>query len=478
MSEWLLRQKDQITIELCRRSFWHFCKTLAPDFYTDDKTYLKELCDTLQSFVLKQIINPLTKTHYLRLIIEMPPRHGKTRTLVLLCAWMLGNNTDNKIITSAYNDDFATDFSRYTRDTIKEEKNIESQIVFSDIFQDTKIKYGDASFKQWALEGHFFNFKSAGKGGSVTGKGGNLLLIDDPVKSAEDAYNKNQLRKDWLWYSGTWISRKEKAVEIINHTPWAKDDIGGRLQEEFADTCLLFKRPACVDGKMLCDDILSLDEYKDLEKTMDEVIFEANYNLNRIDVKGLLYGTDWKTYTEFPKDENGKELVSSVKMWCDTADKGSDYLCAIFGRQYKGYTYVIDVYYTKDSVETTEPELAYKTIDNKTSHSRYESNGGGHAIGHHVKKILEEKYKWFGTVFDFPNQGKNKESRINSNARMVKEKIIFPIDWKIRFPEFYKAVTTYMKEGKNKNDDAPDTLTQIVECDIIGGGNYFIKRRR
>lgn len=472
MNDYLIRHKDQITIELCKRSFWHFCKNQAPDFYKDERTYLKELCNTLQSLYEGKLLQE-DGTPYKKLVIQLPPRHGKSRTLTNFSAWILGKNVKNKLITGSYNDDLAQDFSRFTRDIISQERAKEKDIIYCDIFPETRIKHGDSSYKKWALEGQFFNYKGTGIGGSITGRGSNILITDDPIKDAETAYNDTALKKIWLWYVGTFLSRVEEGgIQIICMTPWCKKDLVSRILEKENDWYII-SMPVYDGNKMLCPELFSYDTFIERKDISDEAIFSANYMMKRIDIEGLLYGTNFKTYTDLPKDEDGKELTSANRMWADTADKGSDYLCAIFGRKYKGYTYITDVYYTKDSVETTEPELAFRIIDHKATHARIEGNAGGHAIGNHIKRILEDKYKWYGTIFDYFTQTKNKESRILSNAAQVKEKIIFPVDWKQRWPDFYRDVTTFMKEGKNANDDAPDTLTQIVECDIIGGGNYF-----
>jgi predicted phage terminase large subunit-like protein len=408
----------------------------------------------------------------------MPPRHGKTRTLILFCAWVLGRQYKTKIITSAYNDGLAFDFSKFVRNTISQDRSTIEEIIYSDIFPETKVKKDDSSVKQWALDKTFFTFKSAGKGGTITGKGGNYLIIDDPIKSAEDAFNMLQLEKDWLWYSGTWLSRKEhNALEIICHTPWAKNDIGGKIQHEF-DDYYLFRMPACTDDKMLCEEILSLKEYKKLEERMNDIIFQANYNLKRIDVKGLLYGSDWKTYNDIPIDEDGNEIYQDHIMFCDTADTGSDNLCAISGKLNKGLFYVTDVYYTKESVETTEPELARRLLDMKINNAQFEANAGGHAIATHIDQILKTQYDWHSTVINCFTQTKNKVSRIMSQAKVVKENIIFPVDWAIRWPKFFSDTTTYLKTGKNKHDDAPDTLTQIVEYIQEGSETHFFIRRK
>lgn len=88
---------------------------------------------------------------------------------------MFGQNPSEKIITASYNDDVASDFSRYTRDEITKEKASMLDICYSDIFPDTRIKKGNASFEKWALEGQHFSYLGAGIGGSVTSKRWNYI---------------------------------------------------------------------------------------------------------------------------------------------------------------------------------------------------------------------------------------------------------------------------------------------------------------
>lgn len=460
-------------IRQAQANFWSFCQLMADDFYLDHRWHLKLLCKTLQDFYEQKLINKKTGLPYKKMIIEMPPRHGKSRTLILFCAWAIGKNNSFKIITSAYNDDLASDFSKFTRNTISEERNLEEQFIYNDIFKDTVLKKGDSALHQWALENQFFNFKSAGKGGGITGYGGNLLLIDDPIKGIADAFNEAQLNRDWEWYTGTWIQRMEPdALEIINHTPWAKQDISGRLQNsDKKDLFYVLSLPAFDGKEMLCPDILSREQFEYLKSTANELIFLANYMMQRVDVKGLLYGSDWKTYTELPKDAEGKELYTEFGMWCDTADKGEDFLCAIFGKIYQGYCYIVDVYYTQSPVEITEPELTDKIIYHKVNFGLFEENNGGHMIANHIYLQLKEK-GWFGTPLDCFPQNANKKTRILSQQKNVKDRIIMPVNWMHRWPDFYKDVTTFLKEGKNIHDDAPDTLTQIVEYMTGDLGNH------
>ena len=443
-------------IELAKSSFWEFCRTLSPDYYTDDKLYLVELCTTLQSFYERKLLKP-DGDYYKKLIIEMPPQHGKSRTLTNFCSWVLGHNQEERIITGSYNDDLAQDFSRYTRDIIQATKTSPNEIVYSDIFHNAQIKRGDASYRQWSLEGQFFNYKGTGVGGSVTGKGATIRIIDDPVKSAEIAYNESALDKLWLWYTGTWLSRRGASVvmDIICNTPWAKKDITGRLLDIEPDEWYRISMPVIDgDGNMLCDSVLDYEAYEGIKRVADEHIFAANYLMQRLDIKGRLY-TEFLTYKKLP--ENTDSSVS----YTDTADEGDDYLCTITAKTKDQYWYVTDVEYTQDAQEITEPSTADMLTRNNVGQGWIESNNGGRAFARNVKRIIKERgerenIRWF-------HQSKNKKARILTQSSTVQKYVLFPEDWKEKYPAFYEALTTYQKEGKNNHDDAPDTITGLVE---------------
>jgi predicted phage terminase large subunit-like protein len=456
-----LPKLSDIKCELARRDFWEFCKLTSPEFYRDDRPHLKSLCNTLQDFYEDNLDKP-------NLIIEMPPRHGKSRTLVNFTGWILGKDQDNKILTASFNDDLAQEFSRYTRDLISEEKNLAEHIVYSDIFPGVTIKRGDASYKKWALEGKFFSYKGTGIGGSVTGRGGNFLITDDPVKDAETAYNPAALEKIWLWYSGTFISRAEEgAKQIVCMTPWAKGDLTSKLVSLEPEHWHIVRMPAFDGEKMLCSDLLSKESYDRLKKIGDESIISANYDLKRLDIKGRLY-SGFKTYSDLPEDTTGNVGYT------DTADEGKDYLCSLQARKKGIYLYVTNVQYTQEAQEKTEGELVRQIEEAETRDHKVESNNGGRGFARNIQRILEERgipcsISWF-------HQSKNKQSRILTNAPTVQSTVLFPEDWATRWPAFYNSLMTYQKEGKNKHDDGPDALTGLVEHFGANKKQVFIGR--
>lgn len=478
----------ELRIRKARESLWEFCKTESPEFYKDTSWHLRLLCETLEALHFKKLTKQLfidicnqyapswyIKTidfdrlkddHvYKRLMLNQPPRTGKSRTLINFSKWSLGKNNENRIITCSYNDDQASDFSRYTRDGIEESKTYPHEIIFNDIFPDTYIKQGNASFQQWALDGQFFNYKGAGIGGSITGKGCNISIVDDPVKDAEEAYNENRLNVIWRWYTGTFLSRKEEgAIEIVNMTRWAKKDICGRILDgPEADEWFILKMEAMYEEDyMLCPDLLSKPSYDSLRKTMDTAIFRANYHQEPIDIQGRLY-KNLKTYKDIPKDDKGNPMFEKIIAYTDTADQGSDFLCTVIAGVYQGELYVLDVLYTKDGMEITEPQTAAILVRNLVNRADVESNSGGRGFARNVERIIWEKHNTRAVVVKWFHQSKNKIARILSNSHFVMEHVYFPENWKDRWPQYYEAMNSYQKEGKNKNDDAPDATTGLVE---------------
>ncbi|KYG35326.1 terminase [Alkalihalobacillus trypoxylicola] len=456
----------ELKLRQSRKLFWEFCMTLEQDFYQDDRLYLKEICDTLQALYEGTLINKKTGKPYRKLMMNIPPRHGKSRTLVNFTKWLLGINNQNKIITASYNDDMATDFSRYCRDGIKETKNIPTDIIYSDVFPQTKIKDGNASVQTWALEGSFFSYKGVGIGGGVTGKGANILICDDLVKDIEVATNDDALDKIWKWYTGTFISRAESnSIEIMNMTRWANGDPCGRiLDSEDADEWYILKMEAYNEktDTMLCDDVLSKERYLYLKRQSDPLSFASNYHQEPIDVKGSLY-KDLLTYDDIPQDDKGNSKFEQIISYTDTADQGNDYWCTIVAGLYNGEAYLLDVYYTQEGMEVTEPATAKMLYDNEVNLAKFESNNGGKGAARNVERLLWDNHNTRKTVIEWFHQSKNKKARIVSNSHFVMKHIYFPHNWNIRWKEFYKAITTYQKDKRNKHDDAVDCLTGIAE---------------
>ena len=450
------RIKRQAKRELARREFFYFCNLMASDFYKPERRYLVELCEALQSFYEDEKAKVL--------IINEPPRHGKSRTASLFVEWVLGRNPAEKIMTGSYNNILSATFAKNVRNAIQEVKADDNITVYSDIFPNVRIKRGDAAMDMWSLDGGYNSYLATSPSGAATGFGCSLLIIDDIIKNSEEAYNETAKEKAWLWFTNTMLSRLEEGGKIlIIMTRWASDDLAGRAIEHFGNAAKVITMQALQpDGTMLCDEILSRHSYEEKVRAMGADIASANYQQEPIDLKGQLYSS-FKTYDRVPTDVNGNPLFTSIRNYTDTADTGSDYLCSIVYGVYNGEAYVLDLLYTKDAMEETEPAMAAMLYKNDVNVIDFESNNGGRGFARQVRRILQDTYKSNKTVINTFAQTKNKVARILSNSTWVMEHIYFPTNWKDRWPEYYKAMTRYQREGKNAHDDAPDATTGIAE---------------
>lgn len=441
----------QAKLELARREFFFYCQLMADDFYKEERKYLVELCNDLQSFINDDEHNVL--------IMNMPPRHGKSRTAQLFVQWLLGNNPSEKIMTGSYNETLSTMFAKGVRNAIQEQKADDDIIVYSDIFPNVAIKHGDATMSLWSLEGQNNSYLATSPSGTATGFGCSLMIIDDIIKNSEEAYNELTKEKHWDWFTNTMLSRLEEGGKIILiMTRWASDDLAGKAIHHFSDdpsfkVKVITMKALQDNGSMLCDEVLSKASYNAKVRAMGEDIASANYQQVPIDIRGKLY-TSIKTYDTAPIDK-----FTKIKYYCDTADTGSDYLCGIAYGVYEGVAYVLDVVYTQEPMEVTESLVANSIVSNNVKTADIESNNGGRGFGRNVQRLIGNHK----CSFNLFHQSKNKQARILSQATNVMNYVAMPSNWRDKWGDFYSAVNKYQRIGKNSHDDCADALTGVVE---------------
>jgi predicted phage terminase large subunit-like protein len=455
-------------LELARREFFSYCNLKAADFYKEDREYLLDLCNELQLFYE----DPEAEV----LIINEPPRHGKSRTAGMFVQWVLGENHEEKIMTGSYNETLSTMFSKSVRNDIQEIKSDQLKPVYSDIFPRTMIQRGDGAMNLWSLEGGYNNYLATSPTGTATGFGCSLMIIDDLIKNAAEAMNEEKLQGHWTWFTDTMLSRLEEGGKILMiMTRWHSRDLSGRALEELPKLGFkvrhITKKALQDDGSMLCDEILSHKSYNTKVKAMGLDIASANYQQEPIDIKGRLYSS-FKTYDRLPMDDKGNLLFKEIRNYTDTADQGTDFTCSIdYGVTFDNEAYVIDVLYTQDPMEKTEPATAAMMNKDNVNNADIESNNGGRGFSRSVERILKKSFRSSRVIINAFHQSKNKKARILSNATWAMEHVYFPKNWKDKFPEYYDAMNKYQKEGKNLHDDAPDATTGIAEK--IGQGSTF-----
>lgn len=228
-----------------------------------------------------------------RLIVVMPPRHGKSELVsVQFPAWFIGKNSDKAIITSSYSADLAVEFGSQTRNLINTKE-------FKNVFQEIKLAEDSQAKNNWGISGHRGKYVATGVGGAITGKGADVLIIDDPFKNREEADSPVTREKVWKWYTSTARTRlSPKGAMIIVHTRWHEDDLIGRLlKSEGADEWEVINLPAIA---------VKDDEYR----KSGEPLWESQYDLdNLLSIKRDIGPYDWSAlYQQEPVDEESQEF--------------------------------------------------------------------------------------------------------------------------------------------------------------------------
>lgn len=156
------------------------------------------------------------------LVIEAPPRHGKSEYVSkYLTSWYLGRWPDRRVILTSYEANFARSWGRKSRDVLRE--------VGGELFG-IRVSEEQHAAVDWEIEAHGGGMVTSGVGGPLTGRGANLLIIDDPIKNAEEAVSQVYRDKQWDWWQSTADTRLEPgAVVVVIATRWHPDDLSGRL---------------------------------------------------------------------------------------------------------------------------------------------------------------------------------------------------------------------------------------------------------
>lgn len=160
-----------------------------------------------------------------RLMLLMPPRHGKSEIISKMYpAWHLGQYPDDEFIGTSYNISLATDFSRRIRDILKSEE-------YMAMYPETQLHPDFQSAEAWRLNKHRGGYVAAGIGGGITGKGAHVLTIDDPVKSHEEADSEVTRAAIWNWYTSTAYTRLAPGGGVlVVQTCWHDADLAGTIQ--------------------------------------------------------------------------------------------------------------------------------------------------------------------------------------------------------------------------------------------------------
>ena len=289
-----------------RLSFPSFIRHSKPDYYMG--WFHERLAKAIDKFVEGVLLRQSP-----RLIIEAPPRHGKsTQASRLLPAYLLGRDPDLEVLSTSYGDSLATEFCADVQRIIDSER-------YHDIFPETMIPgmYGKRTAARRAA-GHFAIigrdgvYRAIGLGSALTGRGADVLIVDDPFKGREDSQSPAQRGKIYANFVSAAMTRVQKGGGIIIiATRWHEDDIIGRIladhdwgkewqrvsfpavavEDEYDETGKLLR----LKGDPLCDALKSKKELDELKRSMSVSMWSAIFQQTPSpEAGGLLKRYHWR----------------------------------------------------------------------------------------------------------------------------------------------------------------------------------------
>lgn len=329
---------------------------------------------------LTELLLRIEKGELRRLMVFMPPRHGKSELISrYFPAWYLARHPDRRVILASYESDFAASWGRKTRDTLNEWAEA--------LHPNVKVNPDSSSASRWDILGHTGGMITAGAGGPITGRGGHLIIIDDPVKNAEEANSRTIRERVWEWYRSTLYTRLEPGGAIILiMTRWHEDDLAGRIiadSRETGEEWEILNLPAIAEendplgrqpGEALWPARFPREELDRIRLTLGSYWWNALYMQRPLPPGGEMFKREWFAIVEdYPRD------ARFVRFWdiAGTAG-GGDYTVGALLAYKDGIIWVVDVtrgQWSPAEVETVVRQTA--EMDGKHVPVRIEEEGGG-----------------------------------------------------------------------------------------------------
>lgn len=404
-----------------------------------------------------------------RLMIFMPPRHGKSELASRsFPAWFLGRNPDKQIIASSYNSDLAGDFGREVR-------NIVGSPEYKAVFQ-TSLSADSQAADRWHTN-NGGSYVAAGVGTAITGRGAHIFLIDDPVKDREEADSDLKRKRVKDWYTSTAYTRlMPGGAIVIIQTRWHIDDLSGWLLNEQAkggEKWEVLSLPAITDGCALWPDWYSLERLGEIKNVIGPRDWSALYQQSPTPDGGGAFKRDWpQTYDETPDDVapscNKYILVDAA----NEKRKTSDYTAIwVVGVAEDGNYYILDMY--RDRMNLTERASMVMKLHRKWKprQVRYERYGLMADVQH--IKIMQGQQNYRFEITEVAGQTP-KNDRIKRLIPIFEEgKVYFPKSMHRTDHEgkTHDLVQVFIEEEMlafpvGRHDDMIDALSRIAEPEL------------
>jgi len=428
----------QIRAVLGRETFWEFCKFYDKDFFLKRK-FLKRVADAFQK-VEQGEINSLS--------VSIPPRGGKSYITTLFCAWTLGRNPSESVMRNTCTGTLYQKFSYDVRQVVRSEK-------FAMVFPEVELSGDKANLQGWNTnQSRQVGYFGAGVGGTIIGFGATKLAVtDDLYRGIEDALSDVTNDRVLQWKESTHDSRLERnCAKIDIGTRWSTNDvIGKNYQDGNYDECIVI--PALDENdETFCPDVMSTEQYHEIRKKINPDIWSAEYMQEPVDLKGRLFSN--LRFIEQDEFKAIKSKSSGSIAYIDVSDQGKDFTALAIAVIIDKTIYIADYVFNKGNTDVTIPMCASKLNEYRTNYCRVESNSMGAMFARTLQKSTRCR------VLQVHNT-QNKMTRIIMQSATIINHFVFVKKDDNEYHQFMSNVLSFSKEGKQKNDDAPDCLAGL-----------------
>jgi predicted phage terminase large subunit-like protein len=451
-----------------RDDFLKFVKFTMPDIEDPESVELSMFKDAKHHRALAKVLEKVEKGHIPRLIVTLPPRHGKTELISRrFIPWLLGRAPYRNIIFATYNEPFSQDIGSDCR-------NIMQSSSFKQVFPKFRFRPGGLSReKLQAAEGGMAAF--VGRGGSITGRGADILIIDDPIKDSEEAMSPTLRQKLWDWFTQVAMTRlmTKFACVVVVHTRWHEDDLIGRItdpsnpcySDDEAAKWKIINLPAiAIDndplgrqvGEALWPDRFDLD-FLNAAKQLDAKGFSALYQQRPTPEDGDLFRADWwMTYDKSQLPSDLRIYAASDHAIGEDKTRNDATVMIVGGVDSFGDLYILDVWWEKQGADKQVEAMLRLAKQWKPILWFAEKGHISKAIGPFLRKRMQEDRTYF-SVEEVTPIG-NKVQRAQSiMGRMSMKKVKFPK----HAPWVMNAREELLKFPNARHDDFVDALAWL-----------------
>ena len=427
------------------------------DFMSFTKAVWPEFIEGAHHRVIAQKFNDLANKKINRLIINMPPRHTKSEfASYLLPAWMVGRNPKLKIIQATHTGELAVRFGRKAKTLIDSEE-------YSKIF-DTTLREDSQAAGRWetAQGGEYF---AAGVGGAITGRGADLLIIDDP-HSEQDAMSLNAFENAYEWYTSGPRQRLQPGGQIVLvMTRWSKKDLTGILLDNQkkvkGDQWEVVEFPAIMDHgdkkKPVWPEYWKLSELESVKATLPVGKWNAQWMQEPTSEEGALIKREWWQkwkHEDLPDVTYVIQSYDTAFLKKETADYSAISTWGIFYPEEGGKPNIILLDSLKDRFEF--PELRREALEQykywKPDMVIVEQKASGTPLTHELRQMDIP-------VMTFtPSRGNDKHVRVNSCAPLFEAGLIWAPDE--HFAE--EMIEECASFPYGDHDDLVDSMTMAI----------------